>query len=335
MNQQLPGGTILLGNAPHLLGGGAVGGKKEAEGPLGDWFDYFCEDGRFDQATWEKAESEMQREALHFALDRAGKQLSDIDVLFSGDLLNQCTASAFAHRASGTSYLGLYSACATFAEGLALAALLISSGAASCAASCVSSHFCSAERQYRYPLNYGGQRTPTAQWTVTGAGCTILAANGAGPAVRAVTPGRIVDMGIRDANNMGAAMAPAAYDTISRMLRDTNTRPEDYDLIVTGDLGICGKRLLCDLFHKEEGLDLSEKLMDCGDEIFAIAAQDMHSGGSGAGCSAVVFSRYVLDEMKKGRWRKVLFAGTGALLSPLSSQQGESIPSICHAVSIE
>ena len=153
--------------------------------------------------------------------------------------------------------------------------------------------------------------------------------------MRAVTPGRIVDMGIRDANNMGAAMAPAAYDTISRMLRDTNTRPEDYDLIVTGDLGICGKRLLCDLFHKEEGLDLSEKLMDCGDEIFAIAAQDMHSGGSGAGCSAVVFSRYVLDEMKKGRWRKVLFAGTGALLSPLSSQQGESIPSICHAVSIE
>lgn len=334
MNIRLPNGTIRLEHPPRILGGGAVGGKKEAEGPLGQWFDYLCEDGRFDQGTWEKAESEMQKEAFRFALDRTHLKLSDIDCIFSGDLLNQCTASAFAHRASNTAYVGLYGACSTFAEGLALSALFLNAGYAAHTATCVSSHFCAAERQYRYPLNYGGQRTPTAQWTVTGAGCTIMGSTGNGPAVTAVTFGNIVDMGIKDANNMGAAMAPAAYDTISKLLRDTRTKPEDYDLIVTGDLGIVGKKLLCDLFRMEEGLELAPNLMDCGDEIFAIDAQDVHAGGSGAGCSASVFSRYVLEEMQKGRWHKVIFAGTGALLSPLSTQQGESIPCICHAVCI-
>lgn len=335
MNIRLPNGTIRLERPPCILGGGAVGGKKEAEGPLGQWFDYLSEDGWFEQSTWEKAESEMQKEAFRFALDRTRLKLSEIDCIFSGDLLNQCIASAFAHRASATSYIGLYGACSTFAEGLALSALFLNAGYAQHTAVCVSSHFCSAERQYRYPLNYGGQRTPTAQWTVTGAGCTLMGASGAGPSITAVTFGNIVDMGIKDANNMGAAMAPAAYDTISKLFRDTNTTPEDYDLIITGDLGIVGKKLLCDLFWMEEGLELAPHLMDCGDEIFAIDAQDVHAGGSGAGCSAVVFSRYILEEIKKGRWRKVLFAGTGALLSPLSTQQGESIPCVCHAVCIE
>lgn len=202
--------TIRLNNPVCILGGGAVGGKKEKEGPLSDWFDYFCEDGQFNKDTWEKAESEMQKRAFNYALEKSACKIKDIDCVLSGDLLNQCTASAFAHRENDLPYIGLYGACSTFAEGLALASILISSGSAEHCAVCVSSHFCSAERQYRYPLHYGGQRTPTAQWTVTGAGCTVLGAQGDGPKITAVTFGKIQDMGITDANNMGAAMAPVS-----------------------------------------------------------------------------------------------------------------------------
>ncbi len=331
---RLSNGTVILKNPPCILGGGAVGGQKESEGPLFDYFDYIGEDGKFGQNTWEKSESEMQKKALEFALERTKLKISDIDFIFSGDLLNQCTASSFAHRESNTAYVGLYGACSTFAEGLCLSAMFLNAGYANYAATDVSSHFCTAERQYRYPLNYGGQRTPTAQWTVTGAGVTIMGKGGNGPRITAVNFGNIVDMGIKDANNMGAAMAPAAYDTISRVFHDTNTTPDDYDLIVTGDLGILGRKILCELFKKEDGIEIEDKLIDCGAEIFSPDAQDVHAGGSGAGCSATVFSRFILDEMKNGRWKKVLFAGTGALLSPLSTQQGESIPCICHAVCI-
>ncbi len=333
MNTYFDNGTIRLETPPYLVAGGAVGGKKESEGPLCDWFDEISDDGRFSQDTWEKAESEMQKHALYFAKKRA--KIDGIDFIFSGDLLNQCTASAFAHRESDTSYVGLYGACSTFAEGLCLSSLFLSSGSARYIATSVSSHFCSAERQYRYPLNYGGQRPPTAQWTVTGAGTTIMGRDTGIARVTHINFGKIIDMGIKDANNMGAAMAPAAYDTISRIFKDTNTKPADYDLIVTGDLGFLGKKLLAELFKKEEGIELGENLIDCGAEIYAKEAQDVHSGGSGAGCSATVFSRFVLDEIKAGRWKKILFAGTGALLSPLSTQQGESIPCICHGLVIE
>ena len=332
LNTLLKNGTIKLENPPYLIAGGAVGGKKESEGPLCDFLDEFSDDGRFRQDTWEKAESEMQKHALYFALNRAG--IEKVDFIFSGDLLNQCTASAFAHRDSNTSYVGLYGACSTFAEGLCLSALFLSSGSAEYTATSVSSHFCSAERQYRYPLNYGGQRPPTAQWTVTGAGVTIMGRSGGIARITAVNFGKIIDMGIKDANNMGAAMAPAAYETINSILKDTRTTPSDYDLIITGDLGFLGKKLLCEIFERENGVTISN-IIDCGEEIFSKSAQDVHSGGSGAGCSATVFSRFILDEIKDGRWKKILFAGTGALLSPLSTGQGESIPCICHGLVVE
>jgi len=332
LNTHYENGTIKLENPPYFIAGGAVGGKKESEGPLCDWLDEFSEDGRFEQDTWEKAESEMQKHALYYALNRAG--IDKVDFIFSGDLLNQCTASAFAHRESNTSYVGLYGACSTFAEGLCLSSLFLNSGSAEYTATSVSSHFCSAERQYRYPLNYGGQRPPTAQWTVTGAGTTIMGCNSGIARVTHINFGKIVDMGIKDANNMGAAMAPAAFDTINAIFKDTDTNPADYDLIVTGDLGFLGKKLLCEIFKKEEGFELPN-IIDCGEEMFSKSAQDVHSGASGAGCSATVFSRFILEQIKAGRWKKIIFAGTGALLSPLSTQQGESIPSICHGMVIE
>ncbi len=326
--------TILLKNMPTLLAGGAVVGKKEAEGPLGEVFDYTLKEGHFGQKTWEQAERELQSEAVRFALDKTELKACDLDCIFSGDLLNQCVASSFAHRTSNTAYIGLYGACSTFAEGLALSALLLNAGYVSHTATSVSSHFCAAERQYRYPNEYGGQRTPTAQWTVTGAGCVIMGA-GEGPKVESVTIGKIVDAGITDVNNMGAAMAPAAYVSIHQVFCDTQTSPEDYDLIVTGDLGRVGSELLEDLFRMEDGISLGDRHYDCGCAIFDPATQDVKSGGSGAGCSAVVFSAHILKQLQKGALRRVLFAGTGALLSPLTVQQGETIPCICHAVSIK
>lgn len=335
MSIKLENGTVLLNNPPSIISSAAVGGKKEAQGPLVEYFSYIAKEGHFGQATWEKAETELQKEALQFALDSSGIAISDIDYIFSGDLLNQCIASSFAHRDSGAAFIGMYGACSTFAEGLALSAMFVNSGYAKNAATCVSSHFCSAERQYRFPMEYGGQRPPTAQWTVTGAGCTIVgSASGELPKITSVLFGSIVDAGITDANNMGAAMAPAAYDSFHKFFADTATSPFDYDLIVTGDLGKIGMDILIDLFKIEDGIDISENYIDCGVEIYNRKAQDVNSGGSGAGCSASVFSGYLAREITNGRWKKVLFGGTGALLSPLSSQQGESIPGICHVVCI-
>ena len=335
MDTKLKNGTILLGGKPSILTSAAVGGKKEGEGPLAEYFDYITKDGRFGQDTWEKAESQLQKEAFQFALDKADLTADHISYILSGDLLNQCIASSFAHRASNTPYLGLYGACSTFVEALALGAMLVNVGYADYSAACVSSHFCSAERQYRFPMEYGGQRPPTSQWTVTGAGCAVIGQNlPSHPCISSVTLGAIVDKGIKDANNMGAAMAPAAYDTIHNLFEDTKTGPKDYDLIVTGDLGEVGRKLLIDLFKMEDQIDISANYIDCGSEIYSRESQDVHSGGSGAGCSATVFCGFLMDQIRKGRWRKVLFAGTGALLSPLSSQQGESIPGICHAVCI-
>jgi len=324
--------TVALANPPSIAGHANVVGKKEGDGPLKSSFDHIEQDDTFGEKSWEKAESAMQKMALAAALDKAKQSASTMDYIFAGDLLNQCIGTSFAVRGQDIPFYGLYGACSTMAESLSLAAMMLDGGFGEWAAAVTSSHFCSAERQYRTPLEYGGQRTPTAQWTVTGSGAVILAREGQGPYVTHVTTGKIVDKGIKDANNMGAAMAPAAYATIKAHLEDLNRKPSYYDLIVTGDLGALGKEIVLDLFHKD-GIDLAN-YDDCGVMIYDLEQQDVHCGGSGCGCSAVVLTGYLLNGMRTGKWKNILFCGTGALLSPTSSQQGESIPSICHAVAI-
>ena len=323
--------TVSLPHPPSVRSCACIGGKFEGQGPLSSCFDELGEDSFFGEATWEKAESAMQKRALSRALDKAGLKAGDLDYILAGDLLNQCVGSAFGLRDFGIPFYGLYGACSTMGESLALASLLIDGGFARRAAAMTSSHFCTAERQYRMPVPYGSQRTPTAQWTATAAGCTILEEKGQGPYVTHVICGRIVDKGITDANNMGAAMAPAAYDTLSAFFRDTETGPKDYDLILTGDLGELGHDIVRDFFQRD-GVDLGDRYQDCGLLLYDREAQDMHAGASGCGCSAAVLNGYVLPGLRAGKWRRVLFAPTGALLSPTTSFQGESVPGICHAV---
>ena len=318
---------------PILTAWASVAGKKESEGPLQAYFDYTNGDTYFGEKTWEKAECHMQEIALETLLQKAGKKQKDVDLVFSGDLLNQCISSSFAARDQKCPFFGLYGACSTMGEGLALAAMTLDGGFGQRAGVVVSSHFCTAERQYRTPLEYGSQRTPTAQWTVTAAGAVLLSREGPGPYLTHVTPGRVVDKGVTDTNNMGAAMAPAAYDTIRAHLQDTGREPGFYDLIITGDLGQLGGELLRELFQ-QDGVDLSPRYADCGLMIFDLERQDVHCGGSGCGCSAAVFNGYLLRGLREGRWKRLLFAPTGALLSPTSSFQGESIPGICHAVAL-
>ena len=323
--------TVALSAPPSVLACACVGGKFEGQGPLGACFDELGEDSFFGESTWEKAESAMQKRALSRALDKARLKAGDLDYILAGDLLNQCVGSAFGLRDFGIPFYGLYGACSTMGESLALASLLIDGGFARRAAAMTSSHFCTAERQYRMPVPYGSQRTPTAQWTATAAGCTILAEKGQGPYVTHVICGRIVDKGITDSNNMGAAMAPAAYDTLSAFFRDTQTGPKDYDLILTGDLGELGHDIVRDFFRRD-GIDLTDRYQDCGLLLYDREKQDMHAGASGCGCSAAVLNGYVLPGLRAGKWRRVLFAPTGVLLSPTTSFQGESVPGICHAV---
>ena len=325
--------SIALANPPAVVGHASIVGKKEGEGPLGSSFDVINDDTTFGEKTWEKSETALQKQTFSHALDKASLAPSAVEFVFAGDLLNQCIGSAFSLRNMDIPYWGLYGACSTMAEGLALASLMIDGGFADCTAAVTSSHFCSAERQFRFPLAYGGQRTPTAQWTVTGAGAVILSAEGPGPYITHVTSGKIVDHGIKDANNMGAAMAPAAYDTLKTHFSDLALRPPDYDLIVTGDLGAVGSEILIDLFRRDD-IDIAPQYNDCGLMIYSAESQDVHAGGSGCGCSASVLAGHLLNGMRSGRWKKILFAATGALLSPTSTMQGESIPSTCCAVSI-
>ena len=324
--------TVALAAPPAIIGHANIVGKKEGDGPLAASFDHIEQDDTFGEKSWEKAETAMQKLALAMALDKAGQAASNLDFLFAGDLLNQCIGSSFAVRGQDVPFLGVYGACSTMGESLALAAMTLDGGFGDFAAAVTSSHFCTAERQYRTPLEYGGQRTPTAQWTVTGSGAVVLAREGPGPHVTHVTVGKVVDKGIKDANNMGAAMAPAAYDTITAHLRDTGRQPSFYDLIVTGDLGTLGGDLLLDLFARD-GITLNN-YDDCGRLIFDPETQDVHCGGSGCGCAASVLTGYLLNGMREGKWKNILFCPTGALLSTTSTQQGESIPCICHAVAI-
>ena len=320
---------------PVIAGFGSAAGSKEEAGPLAGRFDHTCTDDRFGQKSWEKAESAMQQLALDKALQRAGLHTVDLDLLLAGDLLNQCIGSAFAAREEGVPFLGLYGACSTMGESIGLAALLLGAGYGRRAAAVTSSHFCSAERQYRTPLEYGCQRPPTAQWTATAAGAVVLEAGGSrpGPAVTHVTVGRVRDMGVKDANNMGAAMAPAAFDTLRAHFADTGRSPDWYDLIVTGDLGALGHEIVTDFFARD-GVALSN-YKDCGLLLFDRQRQDVHCGGSGCGCSAAVLTALLLPGLLTGHWRRILFCPTGALLSPTSTMQGESIPAVCHAIALE
>ena len=264
---------------------------------------------------------------------KAGMNPKDFGLVLSGDLLNQCIGSSFCLRNMGIPHLGLYGACSTMSEGLLIGSMIVGSGYMDHVVAMTSSHFASSERQYRFPLGYGGQRTPTAQWTVTGSGAALLSQVGTGPKITACTIGTVVDLGITDANNMGAAMAPAAYETIKIHFDELDMRPEDYDLIVTGDLGQLGKEALLALARRD-GFSLGGRLIDCGTMVFDLQKQDVHSGGSGCGCSAITLCGYLLDKLRKGKLKRILFCGTGALLSPTSTQQKLSIPGVCHAVSI-
>mgnify|MGYP000993926820 CR=1 FL=1 len=333
MDKKLGKQTAILEHPPALIAWASVVGQKEGRGPLAPQFDEIAADDALGQPTWEQAEIALQRRALELALTKGSLTPEDLDWCFAGDLLNQCVSSSFAARGHGRPFLGLYGACSTMGEGLILAALALDGGFGQRAAVSVSSHFCTAERQYRTPLEYGGQRPPTTQWTVTGAGAAVLARWGSGPRLTHVTPGRIVDLGVTDANNMGAAMAPAAADTIAAHLRDTGRSPDFYDRIVTGDLGELGRTLLLELFARD-GIDLSGRHTDCGLLIFDRVRQDVHAGGSGCGCCASVLTGYLVEGLRSGKWQNILFCPTGALHSPTSSLQGESVPGICHAVAL-
>lgn len=323
--------TIRLRRGVSAVSWAAVGGSQEAKGPLADGFDELEQDSFLGKKTWEQGESELQRRCLHRALEKGGLVAADLDLMMSGDLLNQCIGATFALRDVDTPYCGLYNACATMGEGLLLTACLIDGGHISLGAAMTSSHFCAAERQYRAPLPYGSQRSPTAQWTATAAGCCVLGRQGDGPYITHVCPGTMVDLGITDMTNMGAAMAPAAIHTLTAIFKDTGTKPQDYDLILTGDLGQVGHDIVTDLMF-EDGYDLRSNYLDCGLLLYDRQKQDMHAGGSGAGCSASVLCAWLLPKLQRHELHRVIFAPTGALLSPTSSFQGESIPGICHGV---
>ncbi len=325
--------SFLLPESPVITAWASIGGKKESEGPLGCLFDKTSQDAYFGQKTWEQGEKRMQQMALEALLEKSGIDRDQIGAVFSGDLLNQCIGSSFPLRNQNIPHLGLYGACSTMAEGLLLGAMTVSGGFSDKVVAMTSSHFASSERQYRFPLGYGGQRTPTAQWTVTGSGAVLLESKGKGPTIESATIGCVTDLGITDANNMGAAMAPAALSTIMAHMEDLGRSARDYDMIVTGDLGKVGKELVLELARRK-GFDLGGKLRDCGTMVFDTDRQDVHAGGSGCGCSAITLCSKLLGELKSGKLGKILFCGTGALLSPTSTQQGLPIPGVCHAVCI-
>lgn len=338
--------SIQFSNPPAIIGCASIAGKKEGEGPLGAYFDVVEEDPMFGQTTWEEAESKMLGMAVDVAIHNAGLQKSEIRYLVGGDLLGQLIATSFGIENFEIPLLGVYGACSTMGESIVVASMLIDGGFADRALAITSSHFCGAEKQFRFPLGYGSQRPKAATWTVTGSGSVILGhepekdsefAKQFSPVmikVKGVTIGKIVDYGLKDSLNMGACMAPAACETIAQNLTDFNLQPDYYDRIITGDLGMVGKDILIDLL-KQKGYDISSNHMDCGIEIFDSEAQDTHAGGSGCGCSAITLTGYILQKLRKQDWNRVLFVPTGALLSTVSYNEGQSVPGIAHAVMLE
>ncbi|MCD7765566.1 MAG: stage V sporulation protein AD [Lachnospiraceae bacterium] len=334
INQMAGSRSIEFQNAPYIISAASIVGPKEEEGPLGGLFDLAAPEAEFGEDTWEKAESTMQKEALQTAIGKAQLETCQVRYLFGGDLLAQLIATSFGNGDTEIPLFGLYGACSTCGESLMLAAMTVAGGYADYAAAVTSSHFGSAEKEFRFPLGHGNQRPLSASWTVTGSGAFVLSSRSGRVRVRGATPGRIVDMGVRDNMNMGACMAPAAGDTICRNLEDFHLQPKDYDQIITGDLGYIGQHILFDLM-KERGLDISNRHMDCGIEIYDKEKQDTHAGGSGCGCSAVVLASYILPKLESGEWKRVLFVPTGALLSKVSFNEGQTVPGIAHAVILE
>lgn len=326
--------SIRFQNPPHIVSYAAVAGKKEGEGPLGSLFDEVTEDAFFGKNTWEEAESEFQNRSSSLAIKKACLSQKDIRYVFAGDLLGQGIASTFGMMELSIPFFGLYGACSTMGETLSIGSMTVNAGYADKVLCVTSSHFASAEKQFRFPLNYGNQRPYSATWTVTGSGAIVLGTKGGKAKVTGITTGKIVDFGVHDSMNMGACMAPAASECICRHFKDFGIQPNYYDKVITGDLGTVGKQALIDL-AKKEGYDLSENHMDCGIEIFDSEVQDTHAGGSGCGCAALTLCSYILPNIEKGIWKRVLFVPTGALLSPTSYNEGKSVPGIAHAVVIE
>jgi len=326
--------TCVLESPIVITAAAAAVGTKEGEGPLGYKFDIVETDAMFGMTSWEKAESEFAKVVVNLAAAKANLTLNDIDYIIAGDLLNQSTGSIFGLRETNRPYIGIFGACSAIGEGMGMGAMLVDGGYAKNILVMASSHFCSAEKQFRFPLEFGSQRPPTSTWTVTGAGAVILSDTSSGVCITSTTHGKMIDMGIKDANNMGAAMAAAAADTIINHLNDLNLEPSHYDRIITGDLGYVGQELLLELVSRN-GYDISSQHTDCGIEMFDKNMQDTHSGGSGCGCSAAVFASHFYDMLSTREVDRILFVPTGALMSPTTLQQGESIPGIAHAVAIE
>ena len=326
--------TVKFYNPPTITSTACIVGPKESQGPLAKYFDQCLEDEFWGEETWEKAESKIIKETVNMAITKSEIPASNIDYCFAGDLLNQCISSSFGLRDLNIPFLGIFGACSTFVEGLIMSSIFIDGNAGKNCLCAASSHFCSAEKQFRFPLELGNQRPPSSQWTVTGAGSAVISKSGMGPFITHATIGKIVDMGIKDANNMGAAMAPAALDTIITHFQDTGRKPGYYDAIITGDLGHIGKEIVIELAEKE-GYNIKSNYNDCGVLIFDKQSQDTHSGGSGCACCGTVFSGYLFEQLKSKKLKKILLVATGALTNATSTQQGESIPGIAHAVSIE
>ena len=325
--------TIILKKQPKIIGSYTIVGPKEGNGNFGDYFDYVMKDDSFGEKTYEKAERKMLESAITGVIEKAKLLPKDVDIMIAGDLLNQIVSSSYAARAFQFPFLGVYGACSTMAESIAVGSVLVDGGYFDNVVCCTGSHFSTAERQYRFPLELGNQRPPTSQWTVTGAGSCILSLKGDGPRVSMITFGKVIDWGISDVNNMGAAMAPAVRNTLLRHFKNTKTTPDDYDLIVTGDLGKVGSEILIDLME-DEGIILGVNYCDCG-QMYYKREQNTLCGASGAGCCATVFNSYLMAKMRDGQYKKILFLPTGALLSATSTQQGDSIPGVCHAIVIE
>ena len=326
--------SYKISHPVNILSTASIVGPKEKAGPLHKYFDQCLEDEFWGEKSWEKAESKIIKETSNMAISKAKIPSSDLDFCFAGDLLNQCISSSFGLRESNIPFFGIFGACSTFGEALTLGAMVIDGDFATNVVCSASSHFCSAEKQFRFPLELGNQRPPTSQWTVTGAGSAVLSKEGNGPYITAITPGKIVDMGIKDANNMGAAMAGAAQDTLLCHFKDTGRKLSYYDAIFSGDLGHIGKDILVDLME-QKGYNIKANYNDCGVLIFDKDNQDTHSGGSGCGCSASVFCGFISQMFKEGKYKRILLMPTGALMNSTTAQQGESIPGIAHAVAIE
>ena len=334
MSKKIGKQTVRLAEGVTILSAASTVGPKEAEGPLGKYFDQTVEDSFFGEKSWELAESKFVEKNMGLAIQKANLKAKDVDYILCGDLLNQCTGSTFGIKNLEIPFFGLFGACSTMGESMSLGAMLIDGGFANHVLAGASSHFCAAEKQFRFPLPLGTQRPPTATWTVTGDGAVVLSRKGEGPKITEITTGKIVDMGVTDANNMGAAMAPAAAALLKAHFEDTGRTPQEYDVIATGDLGTVGRQLVVELL-KKEGYDMDSRYTDCGIEIFDAEKQDTHAGGSGCACAAVTFCAYFYPKLVSGEIGRMLFIPTGALMSPTSSQQGQPIPGIAHGVVIE